>query len=89
MYQYLKKVLYLSEEIQFILKLININQANIAITAFLHMILKDGKWSQYENIMKIIIKHVVDKCMVRMESFYLLGVILLILHGICVFRKLI
>ena len=53
MYQYLKKVLYVSdEEIQIILKLININQANIAITAFLHMILKVDKWSQYENIMK-------------------------------------
>nr|XP_034186519.1 leucine-rich PPR motif-containing protein, mitochondrial [Osmia lignaria] len=64
MYQYLKKVLYVSdEEIQFILKLININQANIAVTAFLHMILKVDKWSQYENIIKIIIKHVVDRYM--------------------------
>lgn len=70
MYQYLKKKnTILNTEIEIILKLINIDHIHLAIKALSCIGLHD-KHPQFENILRLILEHVVNNRMVRTISFF-------------------
>lgn len=70
MYQYLKKRnTILDTEIEIILKLISIDHIHLAIKALLCIGLHD-KHPEFENILRLILKHVVNNRVVRTISFF-------------------
>ena len=74
MYKYLKKKNTISnEEIDVILKLISINHIHIAMTALSCIGLHD-RHPQFENVIRLILEHIVNNSVVR--TIYLLSLLL-------------
>lgn len=82
MYEYLRKKKIISNnEIEIILKIININYIHIAIKALLKIGL-NNEHPQFESILKLILKHIINNNVVRRICIYNIYFIFYILFSI-------
>lgn len=71
MHKYLRKNKIISNnEIEIILKIININYMNIAIKALSNIGL-NNEHPQFENILRLILKHIINTKMVKRICTYI------------------
>lgn len=82
MYEYLRKKKIISNnEIEIILKIININYIHIAIKVLLKIGL-NNEHPQFESILKLILKHIINNNVVRRICIYNIYFIFYILFSI-------